>query len=249
MRSTDSSGNGKRKASARRIRAPPLPPFIIGTEYDVDMSRSALDLAYMAGVVDSDGYIGVHRNSYAMRVRGDATNAVYQPRIQVKQVESAAIDLFHATFGGHRHMQPPTATRGRPLDQWTVHSAACRPVLEALLPYLRIKKAQAENALEVCHINSSAERRRYVVPAVVEGEPLVTLADAARRLGKSYGTAHQCVKLGNIPFVRDGRRILVPESYLATWQYRRKSPVRRPDITAALEERFQRSKALNRVGA
>ena len=248
MRSTDSSGSGRRKASARKINAPPLPPIFIGSVYDVDMRKSDLDLAYMAGVVDSDGYIGVHRNSYAMRVRGDATNAVYQPRIQVKQVESAAIELFQATFGGHRHRQPPSATRGRPLDQWTVHSAACRPVLEALLPYLRIKKAQAENALEVCHINSSHQRRRYVVPAVVEGEPLVTLADAARRLGKSYATVHQCVTLGNVPFVRDGRRILVPESYLATWQDRRKSPVRRPDITAALDERFHRAKALNRVG-
>lgn len=212
------------------------------------MGISATDLAYMAGVIDSDGYIGVHRNTYAMRVRGDATGAVYQPRAQVKQVESAAIDLLASSFGGHRYTAPPTATRGRPLHVWTVHSAACRPVLGALLPYLRIKKAQAENALEVCDINTSAERRRFLVPPVVDGEPLVSLADAARRLGKSYGTAHQCVKLGNIPFVRRGRSIFVPESYLEIWAGRRRSPVRRPDITDALEERFQRAKALNRVG-
>jgi hypothetical protein len=234
--------------ASARTRLAPIPPFCVGTQYDADMTLATTDLAYMAGVVDSDGYIGVHRNTYAMRVRGDATAAVYQPRVQVKQVELGAIDLLAETFGGHRYVAPATATKGRPLHGWTVHSAACRPVLEALRPYLRIKHRQADNALEVCRINSSAERRRFVVPPVIDGEPMVSLADAARRLGKSYGTAHQCVKLGNIPFMREGRRIFVPESYLDTWANRRKSPVRRPDITEALEERFQRAKTLNRVG-
>ena len=61
---------------------------------------SATDFAYCAGVIDSDGYIGVHRNTYAMRVRGDAGQAVYQPRVQVKQVESGAVD--HLAHGASR---------------------------------------------------------------------------------------------------------------------------------------------------
>ena len=40
-------------------------------------------LAYMAGVLDSDGYIGVHRSDYAMRVRGDAGQVIYSPRVQL----------------------------------------------------------------------------------------------------------------------------------------------------------------------
>ena len=98
------------------------------------------NFAYCAGVIDSDGYIGVHRNTYAMRVRGDAGQAVYQPRVQVKQVEPAAIDLLHDLFGGHRYVGKPTAAKGRPLIVWGVHSAACAPVLEAVMPYLRIKR-------------------------------------------------------------------------------------------------------------
>lgn len=68
----------------------------------------------------------------------------------MKQVEPGAIDMLHEMFGGHRYAGKPTATKGRPLIVWAVHSAACAPVLWAILPYLRIKREQAMNALDVC---------------------------------------------------------------------------------------------------
>src|SRR3954470_21903803 len=101
-----------------------------------ETSGSPSDLAYAAGVIDSDGWIGVHRSSYAMRVRGDATQAIYSPRIQVKQVEPGAIDLLCDLFGGHRYTTKPRPG-SRPLISWSVHSAACHPVLMAVIPYLR----------------------------------------------------------------------------------------------------------------
>ena len=210
---------------------------------------SPTDLAYAAGVIDSDGYIGVHRSDYRARRIGDATQAVYSPRVQVKQVEPQAVDLLTELFGGYRVIGDPTAKRGRPLFVWSVHSAAAGVALGAVLPYLRIKVAQAENALEVCRINSSGQRRRFVVPEVVDGEPLLPLAKAAELAGRSYEVAYQSVRLGNVPFVRDGRRILIPESYIETWRTRHRSAVRRPDITAELDRRFHLAKALNRVGA
>jgi hypothetical protein len=212
-------------------------------------SVSPTDLAYAAGVVDSDGYIGVHRNTYAMRRRGDAFQAVYVPRVQVKQVTGQAVDLLHDLFGGYRYIGQPTAVRGRPLLGWAVHSAAAGAVCDALLPYLRIKRAQAENVLEVCQINSSRRRRQHDVPDVIEGEPMVTMAEAARWLGKSYAVVIQAVRLGSVPHVRSGpRKVLIPESYLPVWAARRVTPGRHPEVTARLEECFQRAKELNRVG-
>lgn len=209
---------------------------------------SPTDLAYVAGVIDSDGYIGVHRSDYRARKVGDATQAIYSPRVQVKQVQPQAVDLLTEMFGGYRGIGDPTAKRGRPLFVWAVHSASVARVLSPVLPYLRIKSAQAENALEVCRINSSGQRRRFVVPDVVDGEPMLPLARAAELSGRSYETAYQSVRLGNIPFARDGRRILVPESYIETWRERASSAVRRPDITEELERRFTLAKSLNRVG-
>jgi excisionase family DNA binding protein len=213
------------------------------------MTSAPTDLAYAAGVIDSDGWIGVHRNTYAARVRGDATQAVYSPRVAVKQVTPQALDLLHLLFGGHRYDSKPSAARGRPLLTWQVHSAAAGRVLQQLLPYLRIKREQALNALEVVQMNASGQRRRFALPAVDPTEPMVTMAEAARRLGKGYATVIQSVRLGNVPHLRLGpRRVLIPESYLEVWATRRHSPTRRPDLTERLEALFQRAKELNRVG-
>ena len=212
-------------------------------------SGSPTDLAYAAGVVDSDGYIGVHRNTYAMRVRGDASQAIYQPRVAVKQVTPQALDLLHRLFGGHRYLNKPQSHGSRPLMGWAVHSAAAGVVCEALLPYLRIKRAQAENVIEVCRINNEGSRRRWEFPAVADEEPMVTMAEAARRLGKSYGVVIQSVRHGNVPHVRSGpRKVLIPESYLPIWAERGHSPRRTADVTARLEACFLQAKALNRGG-
>jgi hypothetical protein len=195
-------------------------------------------LAYAAGVIDSDGYIGVKRNPHT-----------YAARVMVKQVQLQAVDLLHEMFAGYRSTAPPSAERGRPLLTWEVHSASAGRACEALLPYLRIKRAQAVNAIEVCRINAEPRRRHHDIPAVIDGEPMVTMAEAARRLGKSYAVIIQAVRLGSVPHVRSGpRQVLIPESYLPVWAARRHSPRRHPDVTARLEACYLRAKELNRVG-
>lgn len=207
-----------------------------------------LVLAYAAGVVDSDGYIGVHRSDYAKRVRGDAGQAVYMPRVTVKQVTPQAIDLLHETFGGHRYEGKPTAARGRPLLVWSTHSALAVRVCEALLPHLRIKREQALNAVELGRLNSGPNRRGWDLPVVDPDEPLLPLLEAARRAGRSPDVAYQSAHIGNIPVVRNGRRVFVPESYIETWATRGNAAPRRAELTDAMEACFLRAKSLNRVG-
>jgi hypothetical protein len=208
--------------------------------------------AYLAGVLDSDGSIGVYRNTYAMRVRGDASQPIYQARIHVKQVESGAVGLFKETFGGHLFLEKPNALRGRPLWSWSVHSAACKAVLETALPHLRIKRAQAENALVVCRLNRV--QRRFEVPGIIPGEPMVTMAEAAERLGKSYAVVIQAVHKGSVPSVkvrRSGLRapsVFIPESYLDIWAVRGQAPRRSSEVTRQLEDCHRRARELNRVG-
>ena len=201
------------------------------------MDSVPTNLAYAAGVIDSDGYIGVKRG------------VSYAARVIVKQVQPQAVDLLHELFGGYRSTAPPAAERGRQLLTWEVHSAAAGRACEALLPYLRIKRAQAENAIAVCRINAEPKRHRWDVPAVIKDEPMVTMAEAARRLGKSYAVVIQAVRLGSVPHVRGGpRKVLIPESYLPIWAARRRAPRRHPDVTARLEACYQRARELNRVG-
>lgn len=203
-------------------------------------------LAYCAGVMDSDGHIGVHVNSYRVRAVGDAKQPTYQPRCAVKQIDPEAIELFHELFAGHRYLDDKNRKgSARPIHIWQVHSRATKAVLEAIRPYLRIKTKQADLALELCAINGSPRRRLWVIPSVVEGEPMVPLADAAALAGRSYAVGIQCVKLGNIPFVRESRRIFVPESFIPEWKARGRGPMRHPDVTRRMAEIEVEIKSLN----
>ena len=204
-------------------------------------------LAYLAGVLDSDGYIGINKR------KAGKWAANYQPRVQVKQVDTEATDLFREAFGGHLYRHEPSAERGRPLWCWQVHSAACRPVLEALLPYLRIKRNRAENALALCEVNRRTGRKRFPVPEVVPGEPMLTIKEVTERTGRSYETVTQAIRLGSIPFVRGARSgskpsVFIPESFLPVWAERGNTPRRDPAITAEMEALYLRAKELNRVG-
>jgi hypothetical protein len=117
-------------------------------------------LAYRAGVIDSDGTIGVRRSSYSMRVIGDCGQATYSERICVKQVEPQAIDLLHSLFGGYRRIEKPSAKYGRSLHSWQVTNLKAAACLRALLPFLRIKRAQAENCLKLREIKEESKLAR-----------------------------------------------------------------------------------------
>lgn len=211
------------------------------------MVSAPTDLAYAAGVIDSDGCIWVTRDTWRMR-NADAATPTYQARVRVKQVEREAVDLLHDMHPGYFRQEPPTARRGRPLWSWSLSSAATGRFIGDVLPYLRIKRAQAENAIEVCRL-SALGTRRFEVPDVTPGEPMVTMAEAARRLGKDYGTVIQAVRKGSVPHVRTGpRRIQIPESFLEIWSKRGSSPSRSAELLRLLDACYERSRELNRVG-
>jgi len=184
--------------------------------------------AYLAGVIDSDGYISVKRTG----------RNSYTPRVGIKQIEPEAVDLAQATWGGYR------AIDTRQMWVWQTTGAKCAGVLRDIRPFLRIKGEQADNALAAAAINIKPSRR-FVVPAVVEGEPLVTATEAAARLPYGYDSVLQAVRKGSVPYVRVGRRVFIPESFLAQWASRGRSPTRLPEVSAELLRLFLRAKALN----
>lgn len=120
------------------------------------------DLAYCAGVIDSDGTIGVKKSTYAMR-HGNGGQPTYSERICVKQVEPQAVDLLMAMFGGSRYISKPSAKKGRTLFTWQITDRKAADALRALLPFLRIKKAQAENCLRLREIKEASKRARVAV--------------------------------------------------------------------------------------
>jgi hypothetical protein len=112
------------------------------------MSTTEL-LAYLAGAIDSDGTIGIKRSTYSMRVTGDSEQATFSERVALRQVTPHIPALLREQFGGYLGMNDPNAKRGRPLHSWQATDKRAVACLTALLPFLRIKREQAENCLRL----------------------------------------------------------------------------------------------------
>ena len=116
--------------------------------------------AYLAGVVDSDGCISY----YAKR---------NQVRITVNQKDGRAIDYLYGAFGGNVYK-----SKG-PVYRWEIVGKRAQSLLKRLIPFLRIKKHQAELSLQTQKMKDpnlrqsvedaiKAEKIDYHVSAAVE---------------------------------------------------------------------------------
>lgn len=128
-------------------------------------------LAYLAGAIDSDGSIGIRRSTYHQRVRGDARAPVYSERVGLKQVTPQIPELLKECFGGHLGTTRSQTANGRDLLSWQVTDKAAAECLRALLPFLRVKRAQAENCLA---LRASKDRPRLETH-VRRDQPTVSL--------------------------------------------------------------------------
>lgn len=101
-------------------------------------------LAYCAGVVDSDGTIGIQKKQ-----NRPLQQCLFVPHVRVKQVEPQAVAVFRDAFGGSVFVEKPYSGGRRAMFVWFVAHGLAENTLRAILPYLRIKREQAENALSL----------------------------------------------------------------------------------------------------
>src|SRR3990167_6987924 len=99
-------------------------------------------IAYLAGLVDGEGYIGIKKTRSPHSV-----SPLYHERIQVRMVHEGSIKFLADTLGGKYYVEKPRSAQGRPLFFWQASDAlACR-ILETLLPFLIIKRESALTVL------------------------------------------------------------------------------------------------------
>jgi hypothetical protein len=144
-------------------------------------------LAYLAGLIDGEGYIGVKRTT-----RHDAASPIYHERIQIRMVHEGAIALLASTLGGSYYREKPHSNNGRPLYCWQASDAlACR-ILESVMPYLVVKREAAENVLRLraskndprARARGGMRQRRLMDPAVLtDREAIYLRAKELNRVG------------------------------------------------------------------
>lgn len=160
-------------------------------------------LAYLAGAMDSDGCFGVKRSTYHMRVLKDAANPTFSERVMLKQVTPQIPELLHSLFGGSYFLGKAGSANGKPLYCFQTTDKQGAAMCAALLPYLRVKKRQAELLLELRH---SKESRFSQIGYWFEKEfpdwpkmELITTRETAILLNmKNHGSVAQAVSNGSL---------------------------------------------------
>jgi hypothetical protein len=119
------------------------------------------DLAYLAGIVDGEGYVGI-KKSRAYQCQGRVTPG-YHARIQVRMVDEPTIAFLGETLGGWCFLERAQTQGRRTLYCYQASDLAAATALERLLPYLRVKRENAETVLALRELQSQGQQHRTKV--------------------------------------------------------------------------------------
>lgn len=106
------------------------------------MQPSPTTLAYLAGMIDADGYITINRSVRKGRV-------YHAPQVGISGTRRQPHDLAASIWGGNVGCFTPRNPRHRPVFQWTRQGRTAVEAITAIRPYLLIKGAHADLALDL----------------------------------------------------------------------------------------------------
>lgn len=99
-------------------------------------------LAYLAGVIDSDGYISISQSTHESGLYFGAAVGIAGTRPQPHE-------LAASIWGGRIHRYVPKNSRHRAQFQWSRHGDRALAIIEQIRPHLRVKREQADLAIEL----------------------------------------------------------------------------------------------------
>ncbi len=104
----------------------------------------AEELAYMAGLFDGEGCIHI------ARIHTKKRNLTYQLVCKVSMDNLPILEMFERCFGGSIYCDKKSELHNKYglLHSWTIWGNNSISFLKQLMPYLRIKKAQTNLAIE-----------------------------------------------------------------------------------------------------
>ncbi len=94
---------------------------------------------YLAGVTDSEAHIGIIKHK-----RKERLTPAYEPRLQIGNTSKNMLTIFLTNFGGRILLEKRLTRGGKEFYIWTVYGVPMVKALEAMLPFLRVKKREAE---------------------------------------------------------------------------------------------------------
>ncbi len=116
------------------------------------------DLAYTAGVIDSDGCITINKNKGLYYL---------YPRVSIGQIDSEALDFIKNIFNFVKYKKGRTQNN-RQFYDLIICGKKAKPVLQLILPYLKIKKKQAKIVIKLCDLIDGYPKAKKKIKVVSE---------------------------------------------------------------------------------
>lgn len=104
--------------------------------------KDKIQNAYLAGFLDGEGYIAI------MKRRERQVKDMYIPYIVVANTQKEVLNLFQKQFGGKLYLKKFKNYKWKNCYRWDIRGSQVKKILECLLPYLVLKRKQAESLLK-----------------------------------------------------------------------------------------------------
>lgn len=120
------------------------------------------DYAYLAGVLDCDGWFSVSKT--VSRV-SPSYSPTYSPNVGAVSTSEPFAHWLLETFGGRIDRKKAHGLGTKPKYSWQLRVRELSDVLPFVIPYLRNKRRQAELILEL--MATKADKKRPLQPSLV----------------------------------------------------------------------------------
>jgi len=120
-----------------------------------------IDLAYIAGIVDGEAYIGIKKTK-AYKCQ-DRVTPGYHARIQVRMIDESAIQFVAKTFDGRYYKEKSNSINRRPLFCFQASDRKAEKILSSLYPYLKVKRKNAKAVLALRILQNDNQKYRTKV--------------------------------------------------------------------------------------
>lgn len=126
------------------------------------------ELAYLAGLFDGEGTICIQKDSRpCCKDNGKGWNPIYNVTARIGMINQDAIQLYKDVLGVGYVDCEKVYHAFRPMYRWAVRAKDdVKYVLETLLPFLRVKKAQAELGLRY-YQECPSRRGLFLTPEIL----------------------------------------------------------------------------------
>lgn len=118
----------------------------------MDLPVDAPSLEYLAGFFDGEGCVTIQRLRRSQK--NPNHNDTYQAVVCVAQTQMAVLEHFQRRWGGPIYAQAPSRniTAKRQLYVWKPSTNSARNFLADIVPWLRVKREQAELGLYLLNV-------------------------------------------------------------------------------------------------